>query len=84
MDYQPYFRFESGVYQCRSSCRKCKRLLSQEILIAVFGAGEVVHFEEPNLEAAVKDALGFIEQTKDIYEGDLIVLNTLECKFSWH
>ncbi len=65
-----------GVYQCRAVSGS-EAVISQEIFIDVFGAGEVVHFDDPNLEAAVKDALGF-EQTKDIYEGDLISLETLD------
>ncbi len=65
-----------GVYQCRAVSGS-EQVVSQEVYIDVFGAGEVVHFDDPNLEAAVKDALEF-EQTKDIYEGDLIVLKTLD------
>lgn len=64
-----------GVYQCRA-VSGTEQVLSQEVYIDVFGAGEVVHFDDPNLEAAVKDALGY-EQTKDIYEGDLVILKTL-------
>lgn len=64
-----------GVYQCRAVSGN-EQVLSNEVYIDVFGAGEVVHFDDPNLEAAVKDALGY-EQTKDIYEGDLVILKTL-------
>lgn len=64
-----------GVYQCRAVSGS-EQVLSNEVFIDVFGAGEVVHFDDPNLEAAVKDALGY-DQTKDIYEGDLVILTTL-------
>ncbi|HOQ33650.1 MAG TPA: leucine-rich repeat domain-containing protein, partial [Candidatus Hydrogenedens sp.] len=64
-----------GEYQCRA-VSGTEEVLSQKVFIDVFGAGEVVHFNDPNLEAAVKDALGY-EQTKDIYEGDLVILTTL-------
>ncbi len=67
-----------GVYQCRAVSGS-EQVLSNEVYIDVYGAGEVVHFPDPNLEAAVKDALGF-EQTKDIYEGDLVVLRTLNAQ----
>ncbi len=65
-----------GVYQCRAVSGS-EQVISQETLIEVFGAGDIVHFDDPNLESAVKHALGF-EETKEIYEGDLLVLTSLD------
>ncbi|HPP57928.1 MAG TPA: proprotein convertase P-domain-containing protein [Candidatus Hydrogenedens sp.] len=67
-----------GAYQCRAVSGS-EQVISQEIYLDVFGAGEIVHFEDPNLEAAVRDALGF-DQTKEIYEGDLVAIKTLNGK----
>jgi|GEM_PF-1394519 len=65
-----------GVYQCRVVSGG-EQIISQEAYIEVFGAGDVVHFDDPNLELAVRHALGF-DNTKDIYEGDLLVLTSLD------
>lgn len=65
-----------GVYQCKAISGG-EEVTSQTVTISVFGAGNIVHFEDPNLEAAIRDTLGF-DQTKDIYEGDLVGLRTLD------
>ncbi|MCX8064750.1 MAG: leucine-rich repeat domain-containing protein, partial [Candidatus Hydrogenedentes bacterium] len=65
-----------GTYQCRAVSGS-EQVTSQEAYIEVFGAGDVVHFDDPNLELAVRRALGF-DETKDIYEGDLLVLTSLD------
>lgn len=65
-----------GSYQCKAVSGS-EQVISQEAYIEVFGAGDVVHFDDPNLELAVRRALGF-DDTKDIYEGDLLVLTYLD------
>jgi Leucine-rich repeat (LRR) protein len=67
-----------GVYQCRAISGG-EQVTSVAVTINVFGAGSVVHFDDPNLEAAIRAELGF-DETKDIYEGDLVGITSLDAE----